>query len=185
MKSCLPSFFFSFLPSFLPSPLLSFLPRPGYYPDALHKANQDCFLVCRNFMRDPDRAVFAVFDGHGREGDLCAQFCRDLLVEKLGKHLKGKETEKDIRAGYVMISCLLACLYVNPSIPPAFPPSLHPFHHSMTAEEGCTRVQMSLTHAHLDSNNPFPHTHAPTHPHIPTDAHPHTYRLMPTYTHAD
>eukprot|EP00624_Nannochloropsis_granulata_P006613 evm.model.NODE_49772_length_13611_cov_14.361252.4 len=50
-------------------------------------------------MRDPDRAVFAVLDGHGREGELCAQFCRDLLVEKLGKHLKGKETEKDIKAG--------------------------------------------------------------------------------------
>jgi serine/threonine protein phosphatase PrpC len=50
-------------------------------------------------MRDSSRAVFAVFDGHGREGDLCAQFCRDMLVEKMGHHLKGRETEKEIRAG--------------------------------------------------------------------------------------
>lgn len=54
------------------------------HTDKHTQANQDCFLVCRNFMRDPDRAVFAVFDGHGREGDFCAQFCRDMLVEKLG-----------------------------------------------------------------------------------------------------
>ena len=55
-----------------PSPLLCALA-------ALSKANQDCFLVCRNFMRDPNRALFSVFDGHGREGDLCAQFARDLV----------------------------------------------------------------------------------------------------------
>jgi hypothetical protein len=61
-------------------------------------------------MRDPDRALFAVFDGHGREGDLCAQFCRDLLVEKLGQHLKGKETEKDIRAGYGL--CIYLLIYI-------------------------------------------------------------------------
>jgi serine/threonine protein phosphatase PrpC len=54
---------------------------------ALNKANQDCFLVCRNFMRDPNRALFSVFDGHGREGDLCAQFARDLVsVEITSKY---------------------------------------------------------------------------------------------------
>jgi serine/threonine protein phosphatase PrpC len=46
---------------------------------APNKANQDCFLVCRNFMRDPNKALFSVFDGHGREGDACAQFARDLV----------------------------------------------------------------------------------------------------------
>ena len=61
------------------------------FPPALNKANQDCFLVCRNFMRDPNRALFSVFDGHGREGDLCAQFARDLVRVCLGVSLFGGE----------------------------------------------------------------------------------------------
>jgi len=57
----------------------SSLPHVYNLSTALNKANQDCFLVCRNFMRDPTKALFSVFDGHGREGDLCAQFARDLV----------------------------------------------------------------------------------------------------------
>jgi serine/threonine protein phosphatase PrpC len=54
----------------------------GYYPSDKNKRNQDAFLAgaC---VRDDDfkNAFFAVYDGHGRDGDKCACLTRDIFHE--------------------------------------------------------------------------------------------------------
>ena len=47
----------------------------GYYPDSLHKANQDSFLVCEHLLAQENCFVFGIFDGHGTTGDECSYFC--------------------------------------------------------------------------------------------------------------
>jgi len=61
-----------------------------------NKANQDAFCVEENFCDQPTDAFFAVFDGHGRDGDKCAQFaCSHLpiLAEKYVSKSKTREAK--------------------------------------------------------------------------------------------
>lgn len=44
---------------------------------APNKDNQDAFSVLPNFGNDPNWRFFAVYDGHGKDGHLCARFARD------------------------------------------------------------------------------------------------------------
>ena len=65
----------------------AFVSQRGYYPESPTKPNQDaCF--CSIGFDDPeeDTAFFGVFDGHGAQGDLCAQFARDNVQSRLAKH---------------------------------------------------------------------------------------------------
>lgn len=58
------------------------------------KANQDAYCVQHDFGGEPTDAFFAVFDGHGKDGDKCAQFARDqlpLLAEKFVARTKTRE----------------------------------------------------------------------------------------------
>ena len=57
----------------------SYVSQRGYYPDDLSKANQDSFCVQAPFNNDASMGLFAVFDGHGSKGHLCAQFARDAI----------------------------------------------------------------------------------------------------------
>ena len=57
----------------------SFFSQRGYYPDDLSKANQDSYCVNAPFNDDADLGLFAVLDGHGAKGHLCAQFARDAV----------------------------------------------------------------------------------------------------------
>lgn len=41
------------------------------------------------------QALFTVFDGHGKEGDLCALFCKDTLPGLLTKDLREERTVED------------------------------------------------------------------------------------------
>lgn len=41
------------------------------------------------------QALFTVYDGHGKEGDLCAVFCRDTLPGVLSKELRESRTVED------------------------------------------------------------------------------------------
>lgn len=44
-----------------------------------HKANQDSYSVTHKFIGKESDAFFGIYDGHGRDGDKCAQFVRDNL----------------------------------------------------------------------------------------------------------
>eukprot|EP00966_Prymnesium_polylepis_P119785 2768264-Prymnesium_polylepis.1 len=83
----------------------------GYYPEDLNKANQDAHGEHENFLKDyktpvDDCHVFAVFDGHGQTGDLCAHFIRDnwpdLMRKECFKQLdKGiAPSEMDVKQAY-------------------------------------------------------------------------------------
>jgi len=57
-----------------------------YNQDA-HKPNQDSYSVQHNFANNHQDAFFGVYDGHGRDGDKCAQFVRDHLPSLLAKSM--------------------------------------------------------------------------------------------------
>jgi hypothetical protein len=61
----------------------SYFSQRGYYPDDLSKANQDSYFVNAPFDGDEDFGFFAVLDGHGAKGHLCAQFARDAVQVSL------------------------------------------------------------------------------------------------------
>ncbi|EQC42886.1 AGC/PKG protein kinase [Saprolegnia diclina VS20] len=64
----------------------AFVSQRGYYPDALHKPNQDAFTCLPTFHGD--KSFFGVFDGHGSTGEHCAQFARDKVPDLLAENLK-------------------------------------------------------------------------------------------------
>lgn len=82
-------------------------PTPLYHSTIIHyyyyyndidpnKANQDSYSVELDFCNQPTDAFFAVFDGHGRDGDKCAQFARDqlpILAEKFVSKTKTRESK--------------------------------------------------------------------------------------------
>ncbi|OEU16500.1 protein serine/threonine phosphatase 2C [Fragilariopsis cylindrus CCMP1102] len=74
----------------------AYLSQKGYYPDDPHKPNQDAYSVTDRFgTRESNDGFFAVYDGHGRDGDLCSQFARDEMPKYLAKHInkmKAKES---------------------------------------------------------------------------------------------
>ena len=53
-----------------------------------NKPNQDAFSITEDFTDQPTDAFFAVFDGHGRDGNHCANFARDNLSRVLAKQIK-------------------------------------------------------------------------------------------------
>ncbi|KAF0696353.1 hypothetical protein As57867_012864, partial [Aphanomyces stellatus] len=66
----------------------AYVSQRGYYPDALHKPNQDAF-VCKPHFHEQD-SFFGVFDGHGTTGELCAQYARDVVPSILQQNLARK-----------------------------------------------------------------------------------------------
>jgi len=69
----------------------AFVSQRGYYPDAPDKDNQDSFSVLPKFGPQQDMCFFGVYDGHGRDGHLCARFARDVLPIKLLARLEAVE----------------------------------------------------------------------------------------------
>lgn len=65
-----------------------YMSQRGYYPDEENKPNQDSFSINTSFAKQSADALFAVYDGHGRDGDKCAQFSSDHLPNLLARHIK-------------------------------------------------------------------------------------------------
>jgi len=63
----------------------AYLSQRGYYPDELDKANQDAFSVTHGIGGVENDSFFGVYDGHGREGDLCAKFVKRELPVHLNR----------------------------------------------------------------------------------------------------
>lgn len=75
----------------------AYLSQKGYYPDDPHKPNQDAYSITERFgSLESNDSLFAVYDGHGRDGDLCAQFARDKIPSHLAKHVS-RMKEKEAR----------------------------------------------------------------------------------------
>jgi serine/threonine protein phosphatase PrpC/CRP-like cAMP-binding protein len=51
----------------------------GYYPNAPYKENQDAYTCLPKFGDQGDMSFFGIFDGHGKDGHLCARFASKVL----------------------------------------------------------------------------------------------------------
>ena len=94
------------------------LSQRGYYPDDLHKANQDSFVVHRAFGDVEGHIFFGVFDGHGKTGDLCSRFVRDRICDEMSKQLKKRVNKKGVpnvkqslRHTFLKIKCVVPTLF--------------------------------------------------------------------------
>lgn len=59
------------------------------------------------------QALFTVYDGHGKEGDLCALFCRDTLPGVLHQELRdSRNVEEGLKRAFVMTNeeVMLLCV---------------------------------------------------------------------------
>jgi len=75
----------------------AYLSQRGYYPDDPHKPNQDAFSITHSFGGQKTDAFFGIYDGHGRDGDRCAQFARDVLPIQVEKYIgASKQREAQI-----------------------------------------------------------------------------------------
>ena len=55
----------------------AYVTQRGFYPDARQKPNQDAVYAQHNFADGLESLLFAVYDGHGTHGTMCAQFSRE------------------------------------------------------------------------------------------------------------
>lgn len=66
----------------------AYLSQRGFYPDDPFKANQDAYAVHPQLSSTHGDALFAVFDGHGSDGDKCAQYTKKNYPRQLEANLK-------------------------------------------------------------------------------------------------
>lgn len=74
----------------------AYLSQRGRYPDDPHKANQDAYCVHEHLLHkdspNPQASsadgFYGVFDGHGKDGDGCAQFAKRELPKQLENQLR-------------------------------------------------------------------------------------------------
>lgn len=71
----------------------AFFSQRGFYPDEQNKLNQDAFCVVHNFSGVNGDSLFAVYDGHGRDGYNCAQFAKENLPAQMAKNIRLKRAE--------------------------------------------------------------------------------------------
>lgn len=58
------------------------------------KSNQDKYGITLNFAGEEGDAMFAVYDGHGKDGHSAAAFTKKKLPQVLAKHLRQKRVQK-------------------------------------------------------------------------------------------
>jgi len=76
---------FSFSP---PISQYAYWTQRGYYPDAPHKENQDSYGITPKFAGEEQGALFAIYDGHGTQGDAAAAFAQKKLPAAIAKYLR-------------------------------------------------------------------------------------------------
>jgi serine/threonine protein phosphatase PrpC len=72
----------------------AYLSQRGFYPDEPFKANQDSYCIHAPSLTSGAKqdAFFAVFDGHGKDGDGCAIFAKDRLPAEIKKAMEQSAT---------------------------------------------------------------------------------------------
>ena len=58
----------------------AFVTQRGFYPESRQKSNQDAVFAKHHFADGPENLLFAVYDGHGSNGTLCAQFSKEQVL---------------------------------------------------------------------------------------------------------
>jgi len=60
----------------------------GFYPEDVHKPNQDSYSIDNKFSGACDNSFFAVYDGHGDDGHTCARFAKKKLPMLMTKYMR-------------------------------------------------------------------------------------------------
>lgn len=71
----------------------AYVSQRGFYPEEPFKANQDAYCVHHTLVPMTDDTFFAVFDGHGKDGDGCAIFAKNELPKQIRKHVVAMKKE--------------------------------------------------------------------------------------------
>lgn len=76
----------------------AYLSQRGYYPEDLHKSNQDAFRITPSIGGESSSFFAGVFDGHGAEGDTCSAYVRDTFEPRLRKAMD--EPNSDLQVAH-------------------------------------------------------------------------------------
>ena len=94
-----------------------FVTQRGFYPDEPNKANQDQFLIVNDFCQIPGDTLFSVFDGHGKEGDICSLFAKAHLPVQMAKDIQaskgGQKEGCDLTSQRYQAACLKSHVETN------------------------------------------------------------------------
>jgi serine/threonine protein phosphatase PrpC len=89
----------------------------GYYPENLNKANQDAYSYHIEFGNNPDTeqaSFFAVYDGHGKCGDLVSEYTRDNLPARIVEAIdEKKKSKQSMLGGLVKVAKRLSGSFIN------------------------------------------------------------------------
>jgi serine/threonine protein phosphatase PrpC len=59
----------------------------GYYPDDHAKPNQDAFSITQHFAQTEDDVLFAVYDGHGPDGEVISNYAKKYIPDLISKYI--------------------------------------------------------------------------------------------------
>lgn len=77
----------------------AYLSQRGFYPDDPFKANQDAYAIKNGLLKGKMDALFAVFDGHGKDGDGCAIYAKRNLPTHVSNLLERTKPKKGAKNG--------------------------------------------------------------------------------------
>lgn len=77
----------------------AYLSQRGKYPDDPDKPNQDAYAINHEFKVQATDGFFGVFDGHGKDGDGCAQFTRTYLPQLVERYIEKSKGRKSANSG--------------------------------------------------------------------------------------
>mmetsp|Transcript_22600 Transcript_22600/g.63050 ORF Transcript_22600/g.63050 Transcript_22600/m.63050 type:complete len:485 (-) Transcript_22600:22-1476(-) len=59
-----------------------------------HKENQDDLSITLKFAGEQGDAMFAVYDGHGTDGHVCAKYAKQRLPKSIAKHIRQRRVQR-------------------------------------------------------------------------------------------
>ena len=103
----------------------AYFSQRGFYPDDPFKPNQDSYCVHESISQQSQHggvkmdSLFGVFDGHGKDGDGCAQFARANLPGQLKAALdkaRAKSDHHDLQRDQIQNAILRAHVETNKNL---------------------------------------------------------------------
>ena len=85
----------------------------GYYPNAPYKENQDAYACLPRFGEQGNMSFFGIFDGHGKDGHLCARFASKVLPMLLSDSISKFENVAHCSASVSQIRQMITLSHIQ------------------------------------------------------------------------
>mmetsp|Transcript_13813 Transcript_13813/g.15168 ORF Transcript_13813/g.15168 Transcript_13813/m.15168 type:complete len:514 (+) Transcript_13813:48-1589(+) len=121
----------------------AYLTQRGYYPDDVHKANQDSYSITNKFAGEDADSLFVVYDGHGKDGDICAKYAQKELPRAIAKYVRQKRAilyRKQLQSE-------------GKSLKGAFNPAMWPILDEHAYEDACHKAHVEVNEMMHDDKN--------------------------------